>query len=126
MSPASRIRHTEWLVLELYYPQWGGKLMIGPLSLVEVMSLILPLTLHSDMRVGGIKRGFFPMKMRVILMKLKEPLLSCQRRHLAFAAIFYATHTWSRKAYCLAKGCFCPFKWLKQVPLNLVVYATES
>lgn len=53
---------------------------------------------------------------------LKKPLLSCQRRHLAFALPF-SINIWSRKAWRLAGERFCPFMWLKHVLLGLPLWA---
>lgn len=55
-------------------------------------------------------------------MTLKS-LLSCQTRHLAFTITFYTKHIWV--SMLLSQRLLCPFKWLKQVLLNLVACATE-
>lgn len=59
------------------------------------------------MRVGGIKRVSFPMKM-VILMKFEEALAKLPEKTPALALTFYTEHVWSRKACCLARDCSVP------------------
>lgn len=67
--------------------------------------------------------GFFPMKMWMILMKLQEAPVKLPEKTSSLCYHILSKTYLEQKS--MLPG-FCPFKWLKQVPLHLVVYATEN